>query len=90
MFDPHQSGNVSTEMSLARITKRRDRPMQELGMISLVNRTAGSLSQSALPNSPVVVERPPGRLRVLAAGALHRLADRLDGGRRPRQRMAAV
>jgi len=63
--------------------------MAELGMISLVNRTATSVSHSALPHSPVVPERPPGRLRVLAAGALHHLADRLDGGR-PRPKIAAV
>ena len=54
--------------------------MQELGLTPLMNGAATSLSRSALPDSPVVADRPPGRLRLLAAGALHRLATRLDRG----------
>jgi hypothetical protein len=38
---------------------------------------------SALPNSPVVPDRPHGRLRLGTADALRRLAGRLDGGRLP-------
>jgi hypothetical protein len=55
--------------------------MQELGLVPLVNGAATWVSYSALPDSPVVPDRPPGRLRLLTAGALHRLAIRLDGGR---------
>jgi hypothetical protein len=58
--------------------------MQELGMIVLLRSGASTrISHSALPHSPVVPDRPPGRLRLHAAGALHRLADRLDRGRLP-------
>ncbi|WP_250004302.1 hypothetical protein [Actinoplanes sp. M2I2] len=39
---------------------------------------------SALPNSPTVPERPPGRARRAAAAALHRLATRLDRGAVPK------
>ncbi|MFC7274223.1 hypothetical protein ACFQS1_09550 [Paractinoplanes rhizophilus] len=55
--------------------------MQELGLIALFSDAATKMSHSALPDSPVIPERPPGRLRVRTAGALHRLADRLDGRR---------
>jgi hypothetical protein len=57
--------------------------MQELGLIPLVNRVSTSLSHSALPDSPVVPARPPGRLRLLTADALHRLATHLDRGHLP-------
>ena len=64
--------------------------MLELGMIPLVMNAASKVSHSALPDSPVVVEPPPRpRLRARAAGALHRLADRLDDGR-PRRKVTAV
>lgn len=53
--------------------------MQELGLIPLVNGDATRVMQSALPDSPIVADRPPGRLRQRTAGALHRLAFRLDG-----------
>ncbi|WP_433292036.1 hypothetical protein ACQP2F_26950 [Actinoplanes sp. CA-030573] len=54
--------------------------MQELGLIPLVNHDVGRLANSALPDSPVVPEAQPGRLRLRTAGALHRLAERLDHG----------
>jgi hypothetical protein len=57
--------------------------MQELGLVPLVNSASTSLDRSALPDSPVVPDRPPGRLRLLTAGALHRLATRLDRGHLP-------
>jgi hypothetical protein len=57
--------------------------MQELGLIPLVNGASHRFIHSARPDSPVVPDRPPGRLRLLTAGALHRLATRLDRGRTP-------
>jgi hypothetical protein len=54
--------------------------MQQLPMIPLVEGAHTRLMHSALPCSPVVPDRPPGRLRLLTAGALHRLAARLDRG----------
>jgi hypothetical protein len=54
--------------------------MQELPMIPLVKGAGTRLMHSALPCSPVVADRPPGRLRLLIAGVLHRLAARLDRG----------
>ena len=64
--------------------------MQELGLIALVQGTSTLVSHSALPDSPVVPEPPPSRLRLGTAGVLHRLANRLDGGGRPRREMPAV
>jgi hypothetical protein len=55
-------------------------PMQELSLIPMVKGTGSRLMHSALPCSPVVPDRPPGRLRLLLAGVLHRLAARLDRG----------
>lgn len=49
-------------------------------MIPLVKGAGTRLMHSALPCSPVVPDRPPGRLRLLIAGVLHRLAARLDRG----------
>jgi hypothetical protein len=54
--------------------------MQELPLIPLVKGAGTRLMHSALPCSPVVRDRPPGRLRLLTAGVLHRLATRLDRG----------
>jgi hypothetical protein len=54
--------------------------MQELGLVPLVDGASTSLGHSALPDSPVVRTRPPGRFRLLTAGALHWLAARLDRG----------
>ena len=54
--------------------------MQDLPMIPLVRGTATRLMHSALPCSPEVPDRPPGWLRLLVAGTLHRLAARLDRG----------
>jgi hypothetical protein len=54
--------------------------MQELPMIALVKGAHTRLMHSALPCSPAVPDRPPGRLRLLTAGVLHRLAARLDRG----------
>ena len=50
-------------------------------MIPMVEGPDTRLMRSALPCSPAVPDRPSGRLRLLAAAALHRLASRLDGGR---------
>jgi hypothetical protein len=54
--------------------------MQALGLVPLVKGAHTRLMRSALPGSPVVPDRPPGRLRVLAARSLRRLATRLDHG----------
>lgn len=51
--------------------------MQELPMIPLVKGANTRLMRSALPCSPTVRYQPPGRLRLLAARVLHRLAARL-------------
>ena len=55
--------------------------MHELALIPLILRADARERQSALPNSPVVPEPSPGRVRLSAAAALHRIASRLDGGR---------
>jgi hypothetical protein len=41
---------------------------------------AREAAQSALPDAPVIPERPPrpAALRIRTAGALHRLADRIS------------
>ena len=57
--------------------------MEALGLIPLVKDAAVKVSHSALPDSPVIPDRAPGRLRLHAASTLHRLADRLDRGRAP-------
>ena len=57
--------------------------MPELAYVLLINRANTGLIDSALPDSPVVPARPPGRGRRLAATALHRLATRLNGGEVP-------
>jgi hypothetical protein len=54
--------------------------MTELPMIPLVKGANTRLMRSALPCSPVVPERPPGRLRLFGAETLRRLAARLDRG----------
>jgi hypothetical protein len=56
--------------------------MQELPLIPLVKGAGTRLMHSALPCSPAVLDRPPGRLRLTVAGMLHRLATRLDKGLR--------
>jgi hypothetical protein len=40
---------------------------------------AREVSRSAMPNAPIIPDRPPwpATLRVRTAGALHRLADRI-------------
>ena len=53
--------------------------MQDLIVMPLVSGVHTRVSHSALPASPVVPDRSPGRLRLLTAGALHRLAARFDG-----------
>jgi hypothetical protein len=54
--------------------------MHELPWLPLVQGADTRLMHSALPCSPTVLDRPPGRLRLLIAGVLHRLAGRLDRG----------
>lgn len=54
--------------------------MQELPLIPLVKGTHTRLMHSALPCSPTVPDRPPGRPQSLIARVLHRLATRLDRG----------
>ena len=54
--------------------------MQPLAMILLVDDANTRLMRSALPGSPVVPERPPGRLRLFTAKALRSIATRLDRG----------
>jgi len=54
--------------------------MQALPMIPLVKGAHTRLMRSALPDSPVVPDRPPGRLRLLTAKTLRWLATRLDRG----------
>jgi hypothetical protein len=58
--------------------------MQDLTLMPLVGGGHTRLSHSARPDSPVVPDRASGRLRRRTASALHRLAARLDGGRRAR------
>ncbi len=57
--------------------------MYELFPLLILRDAATRVSHSALPHSPVITERPPGRARLLAAGALHGLATRLDRGHLP-------
>jgi hypothetical protein len=52
--------------------------MQELALVPLVTASHVRSMSSALPDSPVVAQRPPGRARLAAAAALHRLATHLD------------
>jgi len=54
--------------------------MQDLIVMPLVSGVHTRVSHSALPGSPVVPDRRPGRLRLRTARALHRLATRLDAG----------
>ncbi|MCY1139714.1 hypothetical protein OWR29_17065 [Actinoplanes sp. Pm04-4] len=54
--------------------------MLELGYVPLVTAANARIMTSAQPGSPVIPESPPGRLRLTAAAALHRLATRLDRG----------
>ena len=53
--------------------------MQDLSVMPLACGLHTRVSHSALPDSPVVPDRRPGRLRRRSAGALRRLAARLDG-----------
>lgn len=55
--------------------------MQELGVAMLIDKSLARASHSALPDSPVIPDRPPGRARLRTAQALHRLAARLERGR---------
>ncbi|XVV13282.1 hypothetical protein ACQP2X_02675 [Actinoplanes sp. CA-131856] len=57
--------------------------MQELGLIALVIDADARTTRSALPDSPVVPERSPGRARLATAAGLRRLAARLDHGATP-------
>jgi hypothetical protein len=54
--------------------------MQDLTVLPLASGVHTRVSHSALPESPVVPDRPPGRLRLRTAAALHSLAARLAGG----------
>jgi hypothetical protein len=54
--------------------------MQELPLIVLVKGAHTRLMHSALPCAPAVPDLPPGRLQLLIARELHRLATRLDRG----------
>jgi hypothetical protein len=63
--------------------------MQELAIVPLVTAAHARTMNSALPDSPVIPERPPGRARLVAAAALHRLAARLDPGVVPQPRYRA-
>jgi hypothetical protein len=58
--------------------------MHDLSVMPLACGLHTRVSRSALPDSPVVPDRPPGRLRLRTADVLYRLAARLDGGRLPR------
>jgi hypothetical protein len=57
--------------------------MQDLVVMPLACGLDTRVSRSALPESPMVPDRPPGRVRLRTATALRRLAARLDGGRLP-------
>ena len=54
--------------------------MQDLPLILLIEGAHTRLMHSALPGAATVPDRPPGRLRLLVARELHRLATRLDRG----------
>jgi hypothetical protein len=58
--------------------------MQELALIPLITEAHGHQMRSAQPQSPVVPDPRPGRLRLATAGALRRVATRLDGQLLPR------
>jgi hypothetical protein len=68
--------------------------MQELGLTPLFGGALGQEASSALPHSPVVPEPDlalaPGHMRLLVAAALHGLATRLEGGRRPRPARSVI
>jgi hypothetical protein len=49
MFEPHQTRYVASQRSLARISREGDHPMQELGLIPLVNGSAIRLDGDRLP-----------------------------------------
>jgi hypothetical protein len=51
--------------------------MQALGLVPTVTGATTRLMNSALPDSPVVVPRPPGRMRLRTARILHQVADRV-------------
>jgi hypothetical protein len=55
--------------------------MQDLVAMPLACGVHTRISRSALPESPTVPDRPPGRLRLRTAATLRRLAGRLDGRR---------
>ncbi len=54
--------------------------MQALALVPVVTGTSTRLMNSALPDSPVVLPQGPGRVRLLTARILHRLACRIAGG----------
>jgi hypothetical protein len=70
--------------------------MTDLNLLSVINGAPESISRSALPDSPVVPDPGPGRLRTATAAVLRRLAAYVDGdaqlgrGTRPRLGHAAV
>jgi hypothetical protein len=53
--------------------------MTDMNLYSVINGAATKVSHSALPDSPVIPDRPPGRLRVRAAHVLRSVAATLDG-----------
>jgi hypothetical protein len=53
--------------------------MTDLNLLSVINGAPQSISRSALPDSPVVPDREPGRLRTATAAGLRRLATLVDG-----------
>ena len=53
--------------------------MQDLVVMPLTCGAHTRVSRSALPDSPTVPDRPPGRIRLRTATGLRRLAARLDG-----------
>jgi hypothetical protein len=53
--------------------------MTDLNMYSVINGAATKVSHSALPDSPVIPDQPPGRVRVATARLLRSVAATLDG-----------
>jgi hypothetical protein len=53
--------------------------MTDLNMVSVINGAATRVSHSALPDSPVIPDPSPGRLRVATAHLLRSVATTLDG-----------
>jgi hypothetical protein len=53
--------------------------MSDMNLFPMINGAATKISHSALPDSPVIPDRAPGRLRARTAHVLRSVATSLDG-----------